>query len=293
MADDACDIAARLRLRAVRQGQWRGDCPACGYTGSLILRRTDAGRPLWWCASCEDGRAIAGALRKWGFALPDRSLRATRLARPANSDDLNTGRALALWEAAAPARGLLPEIYLQARGLGLPTSAPLRFIASCPHPSGGRLPAMLALVTTADGRAVAIHRTFLAPNGKKAAVEPARATLGPIRGHAVVLHPPEPEVVVGEGLESTLAAAELFGLPGIAALTAGSLATARWLPSGVERVVIAADNDASGTGQRAAEEAARLLSRRGLKVRIAMPNATAADFNDLLLARRTGDVSHA
>jgi hypothetical protein len=42
------------------------------------------------------------------------------------------------------------------------------------------------LVTGPDGSPVAIHRTFLARNGSgKAAIELARATLGPVTGGAV------------------------------------------------------------------------------------------------------------
>jgi phage/plasmid primase-like uncharacterized protein len=152
----------------------------------------------------------------------------------------------------------------------------------------------LALVTTPAGTPVAVHRTFLRPDGQaKAEIEPARATLGPIYGHAVLLHPPGAEIVVGEGIESSLSAAAIFGLPAVAALTAGSLAKGSWLPPRVERVLLAADNDRSGTGQRAADIAARVLLSRGVQVRVALPDATALDFNDLLMARLAREANHA
>jgi hypothetical protein len=294
MTKAARDIANRLRLRPVGQGQWRGDCPACGYTESLVLSSSETGRALWWCASCRNGRAIATALRDRGVDMGQRDSWDTTPAKPRPSSALNTTRALALWNAGSPSAGSPVETYLGARGLTLPAAAPLRFLAACPHPTGGKLPAMLALVTTPAGTPIAVHRTFLRSDGRaKAEADPARATLGPVHGHAVVLHPLGAEIVVGEGIESSLSAAAIFGLPAVAALTAGSLATGSWLPPRVERVLLAADNDQSGTGQRAAEIAAGVLLSRGVQVRVALPDATSLDFNDLLIASLAKEANHA
>jgi hypothetical protein len=99
----------------------------------------------------------------------------------------------------------------------------LRFHPDCPHPEGGRLPALIAAVTDADGGFLAIHRTFLTHDGRKADVDPPRATLGPYWGGAVRLDPLAPELVVGEGVESSASAGRLLGLPAWAALSAGNL----------------------------------------------------------------------
>lgn len=62
----ASEIAARLGLK--RHGnQWRGDCPACGYAGSLVLTLGSEGKPLWWCASCRDRDALTAALGRGGY----------------------------------------------------------------------------------------------------------------------------------------------------------------------------------------------------------------------------------
>jgi putative DNA primase/helicase len=271
----AAEIAVRLGLRRARPHEWRGDCPSCGYTAGLVLSAR-AGRALWWCVSCQDGKAIAAALKGAGAHPERRAAAPTLAARGAPG-------------AARVAAGGPVEAYLAGRGIGLPAGAPIRFLADCPHPSGARLPAMLALVTTADGAPVAIHRTFICADGHgKAAVDPAKATLGPFHGNAVTLHPPGAEIAVGEGIETSLAAAVIFGLPALAALTAGGLAAAGWLPPGVSRVLIAADHDANGAGQRAAAAAARALRRRGVAVRIALPDVLGADFNDVLLAGGAG-----
>jgi hypothetical protein len=282
------EIAARLGLRRVAPTEWRGACPSCNYATGLAVAERD-GRPLWWCAVCQDSKAITAALR--GVRLLPRRWHDCRPSPPRRCVADRTRSALGLFCAAAP--DPVVETYLAGRGLELPGHAPIRFLAKCPHPSGMRLPAMLALVTTAAGEPIGVHRTYLRPDGSgKAEIEPDKATLGPTHGNAVVLHALATEIVVAEGVESALSAAQLFELPALAALTAGGLATARWLPSGISRVLIAADNDANGTGQRAAEKAARELVRRGIGVRISLPDTIGSDFNDVLVARSARKEGH-
>lgn len=288
------DIAAHLCLRQTPgRREWRGDCPACGYRATFILKERD-GKPLFWCASCQDGLAIATVLRGYDLNFGSRDAAQRPAPSGSRSSGENKGIALDLWRAAQPAAGTPAEVYLRGRSLVLPGSAPLRFLTDCPHPIRIRLPAMLALVTTSVGEPVGIHRTFLRPDGSaKADIEPQKATLGASHGNVVRLHPPGPKVVVGEGIETSLAAAQILRLPALAALTAGSLATGSWLPPGVGEVVIAADCDLSGAGQQAAEKAAVVLRRRGVKASIAMPNAVGIDFNDVLLMRLREGADHA
>jgi hypothetical protein len=47
-------------------------------------------------------------------------------------------------------------------------------------------------------------------------------------------------------------------------------------------VIICADNDANGVGQRAAKTAAERFLAEGRRVRIALPPKSGIDFNDLL-----------
>ncbi len=54
------------------------------------------------------------------------------------------------------------------------------------------------------------------------------------------------------------------------------------LPPEASKVLICSDNDANGTGQRAASEAAERFLREGRQVRIATPPMTGMDFNDVL-----------
>ena len=124
-----------------------------------------------------------------------------------------------------PADGTLVETYLASRGLHLPPPPALRFHAGLKHPSGGIWPAMVALVTRgADGTPLAIHRTFLARDGGgKAPVDPQKMMLGPCRGGAVRLAEPGDVLMVGEGIETCLAAMQATGHPAWAALSTSGL----------------------------------------------------------------------
>jgi len=112
--------------------------------------------------------------------VPRREPPTSELASPARATEC----ARRLWEQAAPAERTIADRYLSGRGLsGAAASPVLRFLASCPHPSGARLPAMLAQIVDAAGSMVAVHRTFLARDGSgKAAVEPPRGEPRPDHG---------------------------------------------------------------------------------------------------------------
>ncbi len=91
-------------------------------------------------------------------------------------------------------------------------------------------------------------------------------------------------LLVGEGVETCLAAMQATSQPAWAALsTAGLVALA--LPASVRSVVILADHDPSGAGERAARTAAARWLAEGRRVRIALPPEPGADFADVLLGR--------
>jgi len=273
---NASEIAARHGLK--REGrEWRGQCPACGYKTGLTLSES-GGRPLWWCASCRDQVAVGKALL--GDAVP---ARAEGAPEPERRQDRRAA-VRALVDLARPSP-IIPNYWASRGGRhGLPPAAPLLYLPNAKHRGGKRLPCMLALLHDLAGELVAVHRTFLAPGGTgKAAVEPVRMTLGDVRGAAVRLYPAAPHIVVAEGIESALAAAELLGLPAWAATSAGNLADAMALPPEVRTVTIAADNDAPG--RQAARAAALRWRAEGRTVKVATPDKPGADFNDLLRAR--------
>ena len=278
---NAAELAGRLGL--ARSGRsWRGACPACGYPRAFTLRAGKADAALTYCANgCDrvELRAVVEGIAGGGTAAPIAETQAPSAGR--------RDAAMRLWAGSEAAPGTLAETYLAARALpGLAASPALRFRADTPHPEGGRLPAMLALVRNAAGEPMGLHRTYLAGDGHgKAAVEPAKASLGPVWGGAIRLDAPDgaAALVIGEGIESSASAARLIGLPAWAAISAGNLARGLILPPVVRRVVIAVDPDPPG--EDAASKAADRWQRAGLYVQLARPTV-GADFNDTLRARR-------
>jgi putative DNA primase/helicase len=189
-------------------------------------------------------------------------------------------KAVAIWQSSMPARGTLVEIYLKSRGICLPPPDVLRFHSGLKHPSGRTWPAMVALVTNGkDGSPLAIHRTFLSLDGcSKAPVEPQKMMLGPCRGGAVRLAAPGDLLMIGEGIETCLAAMQGSGHPAWAALSTSGL-RALDLPDDVRDVIVLADGD--DPGEAAARDCALRWKRERRRVRIARP-PTGMDFNDLL-----------
>jgi putative DNA primase/helicase len=272
-------------------GSWTARCPAHDdRSPSLSIRDADDNKVLVHChAGCDQERVIA-ALRGrglWG----ENARRAARHARhrapierkPDNDDAIRSQAALAIWQSAKPAPGTPVETYLASRGICVPTSDVLRFHAGLKHPSSGLWPAMVALVANgASGTPIAIHRTFLARNSvEKAPVDPQKMMFGPCRGGAVRLADPSDVLMVGEGIETCLAAMLASGHPAWAALSTSGLRGLD-LPKDVREVIVLADGDEAG--EAAAQDCALRWRRQGRRVRIARP-PHGLDFNDLLLGR--------
>ena len=139
---------------------------------------------------------------------------------------------------------------------------------------------MMALVQRGrDEAPQAIHRTFLARDGSgKAQLDPQKMMLGPCRGGAVRLASPGKSLMVGEGMETCLAAMQATGRPAWAALSTSGLLKLD-LPQSVRNVIILADGD--DPGRAAARNAALRWRREGRGARIAFP-PDGFDFNDML-----------
>ncbi len=276
-------------------GGWTARCPAHDdHTPSLSIRDAEENKVLVRChAGCDQERVIA-ALRGRGLWAENgprpllRVPRRTPVEREPDQDDARRSEiALAIWQSAKPTQGTPVETYLASRGIDLPPPDALRFHAGLKHPSGGIWPAMVALVTSgADGRPLAIHRTFLARDGGgKAPVEAQKMMLGPCRGGVVRLADPtfakSDVLMVGEGIETCLAAMQATGHPAWAALSTAGL-RALDLPQDVRDVIVLADGDAAG--EAAARDCAWRWKRQGRRVRIARP-PQGMDFNDMLVCR--------
>jgi putative DNA primase/helicase len=271
----AGDIACALGA-AHRSGVWwRCVCPVhgsrTGRSATLALRDGDRGLIIKCFADC-DPRDIFAELRRRGLIAGrgDEARPAPLISRRDNHADVAGRVAMAsrLWEAAQDARGSPVARYLASRGITLPPPPSLRWAPRCWHPNGLLLPAMIARIDGPDGELIGIHRTFLRPDGKdKADIKPQKAMMGRAAGGAVRLGPAADALLIGEGIESTLAAMQECNIRAWAALsTSGMIALA--LPLIVRSVIIAADNDSNGAGQRAAQIAAQRWIGEGRRVSV-------------------------
>jgi putative DNA primase/helicase len=271
-------------------GSWTARCPAHNdRTPSLSIRDVNDGKVLVRCHAGCDQELVIAALRARGLWTENSARPFLRPAprvvieRPDQDDPKRSDFALAIWQSAQPANGTPVETYLASRGLNLPPPNSLRFHAGLKHPSGGSWPAMVALVTRgSDGMPLAIHRTFLARNGAgKAPVDPQKMMFGPCRGGAVCLAASGDVLMVGEGIETCLAAIQATGHPAWAAPSTSGL-RAFDLPRDVREVIVLADGDEPG--EAAARDCALRWKWEGRRVRIARP-PQGMDFNDLLMGR--------
>jgi putative DNA primase/helicase len=285
------NVAAIARnLGAVRSGHnWRCRCPRnCGYT--LSLAEGEDGKLLVHCFGGCEYNDILLALVEYGL-LDDDGDGADRHdgsdhrvdQRRRCDDAKRIARAQQIYDSGAWDERI--RIYLRSRGIDL-GSPVLRFSPRAPHRCRGPRPAMLAPVVDVNGTLTCVHMTFLRPDSRGKADLPKelqRETRGPIRGGAIRLapHDPDMELVIGEGIESTLSAMQVLGRVGWAAAYAANLQTLE-LPPEVRRIIIAADNDTTGTGQRNALAAYERWTAEGRSVRIKTPPITGKDFNDYL-----------
>jgi putative DNA primase/helicase len=275
-------------------GGWAARCPAHDdHSPSLSIRDAGGNKVLLRChAGCHQERVIA-ALRTRGMwtengpRSPSRTAGRTHVKREPDQDDAKrcSEGALAIWRSSKPALGTPVETYLASRGIRLLPPGALRFHAGLKHPAGGIWPSMVALVTNgSDGTPLAIHRTFLARDGGgKAPVDPQKMMLGPCRRGAVRLAEPGDVLMVGEGIETCLAAMLASGNPAWAALSTSGLRGLD-LPRDVRDVIVLADGDEAG--EAAARDCAQRWKRQSRRVRIARP-PQGMDFNDMLSSHTT------
>jgi hypothetical protein len=270
---------------------WVARCPVHDDRApSLSISSGKDGKVLVRCHAGCGQRDLIAALQERGLwqttGRPSGIARNHRcwIAEEPDADALRRSEAaLAIWQVSQAVEGTPVATYLRSRGLNLPASPALRFHAGLKHPSGGVWPAMVALVTHgATGSPIAVHRAFLARDGGgKAPVNPAKMMLGPCRGGVVRLGAPGDVLMVGEGIETCLAAMQATGNPTWAALSTSGLRSLDLLRD-VRDVIVLADGDEPG--EAAALDAARRWKREGRRVRIARP-PKGMDFNDLLKAR--------
>ncbi|KUF08930.1 DUF7146 domain-containing protein [Pseudoponticoccus marisrubri] len=313
LRDTAEDWVPRLFPRGRRSGdEWRlanirGDAPR--NTGSCVIALRGPNAGDWIDFDGNEGGGPLSALEAI-TSLSGQPLiveaaemagivagAPRREAAPPRPPKRDATREIAhILSSAQPLAGTPAADYLAGRGLAVPAEADLLFHPDLAHyETKAGYPALVGQVRDRNGDVIGLHRTWLATdtNGsiRKAPLDKAKKMLGRVAGGAVRLAPigDGDRLALSEGIETGLAAMTACpDLPVWATLSTSGLEQVE-LPPAATRIVILADNDASGAGLRAADAAARRLRAQGRDVAIAVPPEEGQDFNDLLL--RDGPVA--
>ena len=205
--------------------------------------------------------------------------------------------ALDIWNAALPLIGSIGEHYFaDTRGIDvskLPSTIHevLRFHPHCVFGAGTFCPCIIALMRDPLTDApVGVHRIGLEPtNGKVSKLN--RMALG--RMGVVKLWPLNggDQLVVGEGIETVLAAATRIPYRGTALTPAWSTVNSEGmgrLPAlpNVKQLVLLIDNDENYEGQQAAERCQRIWKSADRTTVPLIPKQKGWDFNDVVLGRK-------
>lgn len=259
-----------------------------------------------WCKLFEDGRtgvfgdfrtgkySVWSASRNGRLSPADRAELTQRLAQiqakrqeeRAQLRSTNAARNESIWSQTKPVVDGDPvSLYLRRRGLLGPIPVCLRL-----HPNltywddeyRGTWPAMIAPLVHPSGKLLALHRTYLTADGRKAPVPTVKkltGTAGNLNGACIPLHETQGDVLgIAEGIETAQAAHLASGLPTVAAYCAANLATYVWPPN-AKRIVVFADSDSAGLAS------ARQLKERavhvGLSVSVLAPRTPGTDWCDV------------
>jgi phage/plasmid primase-like uncharacterized protein len=291
------EVARRgVKLRRVG-AEMVGPCPMCGGIDRFGV---NIRKQIWNCRQCGVGGDVIRFMQHvdgCDFAtaistLAGNTARLTPKPAPVRRDDRDDDdrhrleQADTIWQASS-ILGPDATSYFTRRGINIddvPDHGGLRFHPRCPW-QGGSTPAIVGRFTTALGNEpCGIWRRLITGEKPK--------TLGPMAACVIRLWPDEAVeqgLVVGEGIETTLAAATRIKhkgtllQPAWAACSAGNMATLPVL-AGVEGLTILVDNDANGAGQRAAEKCSARWSAAGREVTRLTPKIVGADFNNVVLS---------
>jgi len=244
---------------------------------------SDRGLIVKCWAGC-DPHDVLAELRRRGLIGEGISASPYRVPRGADDHAARIKLAQEIWDRALIAEGSPVTAYLRGRGITVAPPPTLRWSPSLRCLDGSYAPGMVGRIDNVDGDLIGVHRTWLCgrTDGRRERLD--RAMLGPVSGGAVRMATAAELLLIGEGVETGLAATQATGLPAWAALSIAGLVALK-LPLVVRNVVILADHDRSGSGERSARAAARRWIAEGRRVRIAMPSVPDRDFNDILIGR--------
>lgn len=279
VGDEADDIVRKLG------GKWHSDYAMCRCPAhndgrpSLRVRVGDKAVLLRCFAGCTSDEILA-ALRRGGFTAPAHHDPGQRQDSKGDFNKL----ALSIWRHAVPFTGSLAECYLRSRAI-VPEGITARFDAKSQFGSGEEkayAPALIVPIEDDTG-VVAIHRTFLRPDGRgKAEVDEPKRMLGnpgvgAVRWGGI---PPDGILRLAEGVED---AASVMNMLEPGAFVWPVLGIERYqaiaIPESVSQVVVYSQHGVEAS--RALARAEPHLTANGRRLLVKQP-PHAGDWNDLL-----------
>lgn len=267
-----------------------GPCPICGGRDRYRFDDRD-GNGTYYCNQCGAGNGIVLLRKKNDWSAKEAMDRIDEIIGndnvvappPKRTDDAKRRCAIELVLNDATMHSVVSE-YLASRCISISSDALRGHKGLFHHESKRKWPAVVAPILSPNGELVSAQRIFVgAPDPRKKAMPP----VGTINGGAVRLHDHAGILGVAEGIETSLAAHELFEYPVWAAITANGIETFQ-PPPDVAELIIFADNDENFVGQAAAASLAKRLHRSGIKVRVETPPTPGTDWADVLKGAANG-----
>lgn len=308
-------------VHEIGRGRWKGilsalgvphehlqegkPCAFCkaGDDRASFLTSPDTGVATYFCRTCGSHSAmdLLMEVKGWDFAQAAQEVR--RIAGEGTSFTSREPQASfekvnRVLDGAKPLREGCPvSRYLRRRGITVLPEQHVLFQREAWGTDGEKAqsgPAMVALIHGSDTKLKGVHKTFIDdtfPKSKRKQITKGEGVS--INGGAVRLFAPRDGVIgLCEGIESALAAYELFGIPTWATISAQGMSAFR-VPCGIgiREICIFADNDESYTGQAAAFALAQQLYRKKIDGEELVvhppfiPRQPGSDWNDELLLR--------
>lgn len=240
-------------------------CPLCGPGNNSHRFRCDnnEGTGRWICTQCGQGDGWAMVMLKYGWSFMDAVKNIAPIIgsvefvpSPKEEDETKKREFMnRIWKESGPLTGGdIASKYLRSRWIIIqPDITQVHFNASC-YESETKIdmPAMVCMVRdNVSGKPIGLHRTYLTEDFKKADLKDAKKSIGKTANGSIRLMSVADTVGVAEGIETALAASQLFNIPTWAVVSAGGMESF-YPPEGIRKIVIFGDNDPHFAGQKSA-----------------------------------------
>lgn len=266
-----------------------GPCPLCG--GKDRFRWDDKdGSGSYFCGQCGAGSGMDLLMKYTDMSFKEVAGAVDGILgnverQPSKPKPDPRKRLRMISEGLEPMDGTNP-VYRYLQGRGLKPAQTTQYHPGLDYYEGGKragkYPAMVHLFHSNEGRPLTYHVTYLSGDGKAQVENPRKVmpAVSELKGGAIRLFDCGDSLGIAEGVETAIAANQLFEIPTWAAYSAQLLEQFQ-PPSHIKRLVIFSDNDVSFTGQKAAYSLAHRVAPR-IDVDVLIPERVATDWADAI-----------